>query len=172
MLKYSDLTEEQKNRCLNKIIKSDDNNECWGFDSFDRALYKGISLYHYPRLAHRIIWMIFNKKDIPEGMCVLHSCDNTKCVNPNHLFLGTHQDNMIDRSNKKRCNPNFGEKHPLSKLTEQEVISILEKYNIMKQNKIKKIAEKLAQEYNVHKSTIYSIFSKKTWKHLSCIKGD
>lgn len=53
------------------------------------------------RLAHRVAWMITNGP-IPDGLCVLHRCDNPPCVNPAHLFLGTVQDNNADRDAKGR----------------------------------------------------------------------
>ena len=71
--------------------------------------------------THRLVW---EQKygEIPEGMQVLHRCDNPLCVNPDHLFLGTAVDNMKDRHAKRHYAK--GEAHPMAKLTEDEVREI------------------------------------------------
>uniref|UniRef100_A0A6H1ZVK7 Putative homing endonuclease n=1 Tax=viral metagenome TaxID=1070528 RepID=A0A6H1ZVK7_9ZZZZ len=71
--------------------------ECWnwdahiGSDGYGQFWFKG-KLIH----AHRVAWMIRNDFYIPDGMIVLHTCDNKRCVNPYHLKLGTYSDNMKD----------------------------------------------------------------------------
>lgn len=71
-------------------------------------------------LAHRLIWQeCFGP--IPVGMFVLHRCDNRSCVNPEHLFLGSHQDNMTDMLKKGRSNSPRGEEKWCAKLTQADV---------------------------------------------------
>lgn len=66
--------------------------------------------------AHRVSWVIENGP-IPNGLHVLHSCDNPKCVNPGHLRLGTHQDNMKDASERGRYPRRKGSDSPVSKIS-------------------------------------------------------
>ena len=68
--------------------------------------------------AHRVSWML-HRGEIPEGVCVLHTCDTPSCVNPDHLFLGTHKDNEQDKMRKGR--KPVGEKIPWHKLSEDDV---------------------------------------------------
>lgn len=87
-------------------------NGCWDWNLYknDRG-YGTISYRRKPgQRINRIIWLLWNGK-IPEGMFVLHKCDRPQCCNPDHLFLGTHEDNMRDMASKGRACQ--GEKHHL-----------------------------------------------------------
>ena len=106
---------------------------------------------------HRYIWEeCFG--NIPQKMCVCHKCDNPGCINPEHLFLGTIQENNIDKIKKGR--QIRGEKIGAAKLKKTNVIQIRKEYVLGLSQK------ELSKKYNVHKSTIHGIVTMKTWKHL------
>jgi len=109
-------------------------------------------------LAHRAAWRLFTS-DIPEGLCVLHRCDNPVCCNPDHLFLGTQADNLKDMWRKKRARPGVsrGAKHGMSKLNEEAVRQI---------RSSKDSAPDLAKSYNVSRTTIYDVLKRKIWTHV------
>ena len=103
---------------------------------------------------HRLMYEI-HIGPIPEGMLVLHKCDNKLCINPYHLKIGTHTDNLEDR--KRQNTYPSGEHGCFHKLTAQQVGEIRSKYR-------RGNGMKLAQEYDVDFSTIYYILRGDTWK--------
>lgn len=77
--------------------------ECWPWlGSTNSRGYGSLWVMGKLTAAHRISWSLFNNREIPGGMFVLHNCDNPRCVNPTHLFLGTQFDNMRDCCSKGR----------------------------------------------------------------------
>lgn len=106
--------------------------------------------------AHRVAAMI-KYGGIPDGICVMHSCDNPACVNPAHLFLGTLADNNRDRAKKGRSRDQRGEKHHNNKLTSADVLEI-------RQSTLSQV--ELANLYGVSSPTICDIVSRRTWKHI------
>ena len=99
---------------------------CWEWEKCLTDSGYGIVRIHYKAYrAHRLAWQI-ERGDIPEGLCVLHKCDNRKCVNPDHLFLGTKKDNTLDMMKKGRHKyiPHFGEDAGTAKLTWDQIKKI------------------------------------------------
>ena len=82
-------------------------NECWEWIGWKVGGYGRIKVGGVKQLAHRVSWILHNKTNIPVGFHILHSCDNPPCVNPKHLWLGTHQENMKDMGKKNRTRNRF-----------------------------------------------------------------
>lgn len=108
-------------------------------------------------LAHRAAWELY-RGPIPPGMCVLHSCDNPPCVNPDHLFLGTHADNAADRTAKGRGGRSPGESNGCAKLTADDVAS-LRKRRVAGE----KLAD-LAATFGVSQTTVSQIANGHRWR--------
>ena len=149
------------NRLYSKVSIND--NLCWEF--IGSTVHNGYGQIYVEeglpcQLAHRVSFELA-KSSIPEDLYVLHTCDNRLCINPAHLFLGTHQDNMDDMVSKKRHA--HGEKASNVKLTEKEVLEIRAKYIPYQYT-----TSILATEYGVSVGCIKRIVNKsvRTWKHI------
>lgn len=108
-------------------------------------------------IAPRFSWTIY-RGPIPDGMYILHRCDTPPCVNPDHLFIGTAKDNMIDRSQKGRTNCQKGIDHHQAILTEDDVRAI--RLDCRPQSRI-------AKHYMVGQMTISDIKRRVTWRHVT-----
>lgn len=116
--------------------------------------------------AHRVAYQLFIGP-ISDGLCVLHHCDNPGCVRPDHLYMGTHQDNMNDKKERgkvaKGGRPGArGEHNALSKLTEAQVREIRLEYQ---EGTISQ--RKLGVKFGVARSTIRDIVRQRNWKYVT-----
>jgi hypothetical protein len=132
---------------------------CWNYDGYvkpdgygstwDAGLKQSVN-------AHRRYYEAFRGR-VPEGMHVLHKCDNRRCINPEHLFLGTADDNMRDMAQKGRSLS--GERNKNCKLTQRQVDEIRGKYGMRGVT-----LQQLASEYGISAAHVHRIAKDKNWK--------
>lgn len=159
-----EITIKLKNRFLSKY-KIDLKTGCWNWvASKNKSGYGYFRFNQRTLLAHRASFIIYNG-EITGGLHVLHKCDNPSCVNPEHLFLGTHSDNMNDMASKGRCvfqnNIMVGESHVSSKLCSGDVIEI--KRLILSGSFS---GYEIARKFSVSRKLIYNIQKGIAWKHI------
>lgn len=133
---------------------------CWVWalsrfaSGYGNTFFRGKSMQ-----AHRAYWMKF-RGDIPDGLHVLHRCDNRACVNPEHLFIGTQTDNMADMRAKGRDRYVQGVAHPAARLSECDV------REIRKRRAAGELLASIAAAFGITKSHTGEICSRKSWAHL------
>jgi len=137
-------------------------NYCWQWTGPTDGRYGTIGFRgNRSAKAHRVSYVI-NIGEIPDGCHVCHKCDNTLCVNPDHLFIGNHTTNMRDMMSKGRGNKPFGIKCGASKLSDNEVIEIRNKYQTGLYSQ-----RKLSKTFKVSQSTIWNVVNNRQWRHIT-----
>lgn len=127
----------------------------WPFGRDDKG-YGNTMIGRRPMKAHRAIYILLNG-DVAADLEVMHSCDNRGCINPHHLSLGTHTDNMRDAANKGRLGSYCGEAHHKARLTTADVAAI-------RASDARQVD--LAAAYGVAQPTIAKIVARKIWKSV------
>lgn len=135
-------------------------NGCWEWtrgksvDGYGRVLYYGKNI-----TTHRLVWLL--KYGVHPGpMHVLHSCDNPPCINPDHLKLGTHSENMEDMTRRGHRVHLPGDKNPAARLSASEVELIKD---LLEQGMR---GTNIAKLFNVHKTTISHIKVGRNWSSV------
>lgn len=155
-------------RFMANIVK-DPITGCWNWIKRKSGGYGQFKVDGKQKYAHRFSFEHFNATKLPAGwqddatrlndVFVCHRCDNRSCVNPDHLFLGTHNENMKDGAEKARFK--YGENHPSSRL---KWIDIPE---IHRRAQGGERLSRIAADYDVSEQTIYRIVNKQAWVKLA-----
>lgn len=157
------LSEKDLLRFWSKVEKTE---TCWNW--IGCVIRNGYGQWGHSKKVHyaqRVSYFI-EHGEYENTLMVLHKCDNRRCVNPSHLFLGTNQDNINDMMSKGRQgkipgNKTVGELRHNSKLTNDQVKSIREMYS----NGV--LRSEIAKQFNVTWNCIKAVLNRVTWDHLS-----
>ena len=149
-------------RFMEKVNKNGPHG-CWDWEG--GSIKDGYGIFHYPGrqwmvLAHRVAahwWLGF---DLDSDLCVCHICDRPTCVNPSHLFIGTHADNMGDAAKKNRFPGSRGSANGNAKLSDGNVVFIREL------SESGNSSREIGRELGVSHKTINEILSGRTWTHV------
>lgn len=110
--------------------------------------------------VHIIAWELANGRRVPKGLEVRHSCDNRACINPAHLQVGTHQDNIDDCTRRRRHR--YGKSNPRARLTEAEVVKIRNEFALGTTS-----VAALARRYGISPTGMMDVVKRKTWRHVA-----
>jgi len=182
------LTSAEESAFWSRVARGKEN-ECWPWTGGKIKGYGYLILNGSGYYAHRVSWLLFSGED-PLGKCVLHKCDNPPCINPDHLYAGSHGDNMRDMFRRGRANRATGERsgsrthieqvprgerwHKIhahedrrgesngcAKLSESDVLNI--RY-LAAEEQLSQL--ELGKIFNMSPSSIASILHGRSWTHI------
>jgi len=145
--------------------------ECWNWQGYVKPDGYGQTgkKVQGTRLAHKVAWIITNGA-VPEGMFVCHKCDNPRCCNPNHLFLGAPKDNSQDMASKGRSargakngmvtcpdSRHWGEKNGSAKLTTETAMQVFVATGTQRE---------IAKQFGIAQNQVSRIKRKLDWAHI------
>jgi len=134
---------------------------CWLYTGgISSGGYGVVSIHNKSTQAHRVAYEL-RIGPIPKGLCVLHKCDIRRCINPDHLFLGTLGENNTDRERKGRSDDRRGERNPCSKLTADTVRRIRKAHATGTRPQ-----RLIAETFGVTQSHVSAIILRQVWAWL------
>ena len=151
----------QKDRFLLKVAMPENKNECWEWIGHKRKKGYGTMQFDNQKQEATHASYFLYVGEIPDGLYVLHHCDNPSCVNPDHLFLGTQKDNICDCMKKGRMPSRTGERNGRSKLSDDSAAAI---------RLSAESSRSLSEKYKVSQQTIRSIRRGERWSGLEVLQ--
>lgn len=151
------ITEKLDNKLRKRILsKIEFTNDCFNWTGTICRNYGYLQIKGKSIRIHKYIYELFFNKIVLNSVC--HTCDNPKCVNPNHLFEGTHKENMGDKVKKERQFKPIGNKNGRVKITQEDVLFI---------RNSKLSCKELAIKYSITSDNISSIRTNRIWKNIN-----
>jgi len=149
------IKEEKRKRRFWSLVNKETNSDCWEWQGYITPMgYGKLGNEYTHRIAYKYIL-----GEIPDDMCVLHKCDNPKCVYPFHLFLGTQSDNIKDRNAKGRTKIGNGKNN-----RENRILTMKQANQIREERCLGHSIASIARKYKIHYQTAHNIVSNKTYK--------
>ena len=164
-IRRCDITEAQ---LFWSRVSKEGHNGCWIWEGKKQKPFghgvvtRGRNWKRYYTLAHRYAWEL-EGRTIPKGAFLLHTCDNPPCVNLDHLWVGTHEDNIADMAAKGRRA--WGEQTNCNKMTKAQAEDVLREYWFDPAHRTSNVHE-LAARYSVLPGAITNIIAGRSWKGL------
>jgi hypothetical protein len=135
------------------------NSGCWEWTAaLSTGGYGRLGVNGQSLAAHRLAWQ-FTIGPVPEGLCVLHRCDNRRCVRPGHLYLGTYRDNARDREMRGRSHDRSGMHNGRARFTEDQVREIRRLAETMPQYEV-------ANRFDTTQARVSEMVRRTTWAHV------